>query len=234
MKKNRINQFHFVCGTFFLFRRSLHFTLIELLIVIAIIAVLAGMLLPALNRAKEAARGISCKNNLKSLGTYCIMYIGDSEGSLPYSADFTLANSWCRKDGITGEGYVGYEAYSTGLKNSIYRCPSQDFDDTKFYTSGITYGLNNAFVAKTGKEINMRSFNRMSQIILFAEQGNQKVRTCWCYPWFTHYSDNNSCDLQLYGRRHNKTGNRNFLDGHVESFKIGSFEAPAITDTAKY
>src|SRR5687768_9115690 len=69
-------------------------TLVELLVVIGIIAVLIAMLLPSLNKAREAAKTAACLSNLRQIGQGMLMYVNDSKGWVTSSAPWEVTHPW--------------------------------------------------------------------------------------------------------------------------------------------
>jgi prepilin-type N-terminal cleavage/methylation domain-containing protein/prepilin-type processing-associated H-X9-DG protein len=110
-------------------KRQTAFTLIELLVVVAIIAILAAMLLPALGRAREAAKQSICIGNLKQMIVALQMYVDESNGYLP-NVNWDVAPGWPVPAGYPPEFYQGtfFMRLWPYLKiRGVYFCPTGDF-----------------------------------------------------------------------------------------------------------
>jgi len=207
--------------------KHLCFTLIELLVVIAIIAILAAILLPALNQARERGRATSCLNNFKQLGTATLQYLQDNDGwyfsasvgAYPNIRHWSLGSS----NGGLLTPYLGTDqcynrgGYVSG-KLSPIACPSMQIESgTDKYSIGLSdFFLREGANPPYGSGVRESKVVKSSSTALFSEVEGEKTNFCYGKTPSTSYDS-----INIVGR-HNNSANVCFFDGHVEDRAMSS------------
>jgi prepilin-type N-terminal cleavage/methylation domain-containing protein/prepilin-type processing-associated H-X9-DG protein len=193
------------------------FTLIELLVVIAIIAVLAGLLLPALSRAKQAARSILCLSDMRQIGLAVRNYADENQDEFPRSQHTAFSHgqsAWGRA--IADQ--LAQEVNSwTNLHRSIYHCPSDRRTTPWSYGQNVYFELtpdNDDYIGSPQTWRRWSSIPHPAGTILQAETTGSVDHV------MPHFWQSLQDASDVDARRHRDRSNYNFVDGHSEALKL--------------